>query len=110
MRYLLFLSILLAVTPTHAASQCEIEGEAIFCAYDSCMWRYETDDSLNPGVMACADSAQLLIKKEGDCIAKRILKERICQISQKTEGRHRSVQHCMRDPEMVGSTVRDGGI
>ncbi|MEZ0231303.1 MAG: hypothetical protein ACAH12_00565 [Methylophilaceae bacterium] len=93
-----------------AATVCEIKGEAIFWAYDACLWRYETDDSLHPEVMACADRAQHLIKTKGTCRAKRIFKERICLLIQQTEDNYSTLQTCMDDASVVGPTVKDGGL
>lgn len=82
----------------------------MFWGYDACMYRYETDDSLHPGVMACADHAQRLIRTNGSCIAKRVFKERICLLIQQMEGRRESLSACMQDPGVIGSTVRNGGL
>jgi hypothetical protein len=74
------------------------------------MGRYETDDSLHPGVMACADRGQRLIRIKGECTAKRIFKERMCLLLQQTDDRRSSIKACMQDPSVVGSTVQNGGL
>lgn len=107
MRASLALATLLLTASGHAATPCEIAGSAIHWAYDACMARYETDDGLHPGVAACAERAQLLIARRGECKAKRIFKDRICAL---TEAGRASRQACMRDPSVVGSTVRNDGI
>ena len=96
--------------PAAAANRCEIPGEAVHWAYDSCMGRFETDDGLHPGVSACANRSQRLIAAVGSCRAKRIFKGRMCEAMQRTESRRTSYRACMRDRRVVGSTVANGGL
>jgi hypothetical protein len=110
MKFAFALAVLIITSAAQAAPQCEIKGPAALWAYDACMGRYETDDSLHPGVMACADRAQRLIKAKGECKAKHIFKERMCLMLQKTIDRRRSQRACMDDPTVVGSTVKNGGL
>ena len=110
MKIALALAVLVISNAAQAATPCEIKGPATLWAYDSCMSRYETDDSLHPGVMACADRGQRLIQAKGECKAKRIFKERICRLLQQTGDRRSSLQSCMQDPSVVGSTVQNGGL
>jgi len=110
MRVTLILFALISVAPVWAATPCEIKGAAVHWAYDACMSRYETDDALHPGVMACGDRAQFLISSYGECKAKRVFKDRICVLAERTGSGQGSRQACMRDPGVVGATVRNGGI
>ena len=110
MRLVLVIAIAAVSSPVQAGSPCEIKGLAIHWAYDSCMSRYETDDGLHPGVIACADRAQRLIRVKGECTAKRIFKDRICALLQRNESPSESRQACMRDPGVVGMTVRNNGL
>jgi hypothetical protein len=52
MKLALALVALVITSAARAATPCEIKGPAVQWAYDACMSRYETDDSLHPGVMA----------------------------------------------------------
>ncbi len=40
------------------AEERSISGRAILWAYDSRFWKYETDDSIHPGVIECVDASQ----------------------------------------------------
>ena len=51
MRPAIVLALLLALPDANAGSRCEISGDARLWAYDACLWRYETDDTLHPGVI-----------------------------------------------------------
>jgi hypothetical protein len=93
-----------------APKLCEIAGEAIHWPYDSCMFLHETDDALHPGVVACADKAQKIMRAHGTCTAKRIFKDRICAARAGIEQPERSRNECMLDPEVKGPTVRNGGL
>ena len=77
MRVAIFSVLLLALPDAYAGTRCEISGDARLWAYDACLWRYETDDTLHPVVISCADKNQALIAKAGSCQAKRIFKGRI---------------------------------
>jgi len=110
MKVLLALIVLAVSLPVGAASPCEIQGKAEYWAYDACMGQFETDDELNPSVMACSDQNMALIRSKGSCLAKRIFKGRMCALLQETsDGRH-SFKACMTDPSVVGSTVQNGGL
>lgn len=93
-----------------AAAGCEIRGDAAHWAYDACFWQFETDDELHPGVVACAERNLALVRSDGDCPAKRVFKRRICGFVQRTEERLASFEACMADPDVAGSTVRNGGL
>ena len=110
MNTLLALAALLTAAPASAATRCEIPGNAVHWAYDTCMGHFETDDTLHPGVMKCADRGQALIKRVGSCPAKRVFKGRMCTELQRTESRRASYSACMADPRVVGSTVVNGGL
>ena len=110
MKIALAVAVLATSSAGQAAPPCEIKGPAMHWAYDACMGRYETDDSLHPGVMACADRAQRLIRAKGGCKAKRIFKEQMCLLLQLPADRRSSQQACMQDPGVVGSTVKNGGL
>lgn len=104
------LTLLLALPAVHAGSRCEISGDARLWAYDACMWRYETDDALHPGVTKCADKNQELIAKIGSCQAKRVFKDRICRLVRHGQLKEPDSATCMAVDKPLGSSVRDGGI
>ena len=51
-RLLAFLSLSVMV------EERSISGRAILWAYDSRFWKYETDDSIHPGVIECVEASQ----------------------------------------------------
>jgi len=104
---IVFLSLAL---PAQAASRCEIDGQALHWAYDACMARYETDDEMHPGVVACANQAQRTIHRRGECVSKRIFKDRICTMLRSGGNISATQQACMNDRKIMGSTVKHGGI
>jgi hypothetical protein len=110
MRPAIALALLLALPDAHAVSRCEISGDARLWAYDACLWRYETDDTLHPGVISCADKNQALIAKVGSCQAKRIFKDRICTLARQWQLNEPDPTTCMTVDRPLGPLVRDGGI
>jgi hypothetical protein len=74
------------------------------------MWRFETDDSLHPGVVKCTDKNQALIAKMGSCQAKRIFKDRICTLARRWKLDDPDPTTCMSVDKPLGPSVRDGGI
>lgn len=89
------------------AEECNIEGDANLWAYDMCFSVHETDDSIHPGVIECVDEAQYKIREIGECSAKSLFKERMCQVGTYHDS---STEACIDDRTMVGPSVRDGGI
>lgn len=110
MRHAILLMLLLATTSAAAATRCEISGEARLWAYDACLWRYETDDALHPGVVACVQKNQSLIARVGACKAKRIFKDRICGLARQWRLDDPKPETCMSVDKPLGAAVRNGGI
>jgi hypothetical protein len=110
MRSLILLVLMLAISDTQAESSCEISGNARLWAYDASLWRYETDDTLHPSVMDCADENLALIDEMGDCQAKHIFKERICTLARQWNLKDPDPATCMSVDKPLGPSVRDGGI
>ena len=110
MRPAIVLTLFLALPFAHAGSHCEISGDARLWAYDACLWRYETDDTLHPGVISCADKNQALIAKVGSCQAKRIFKDRICTLARQWQLKEPDPTTCMNVDRPLGASVRNGGI
>ena len=104
------LALLLALPGAHAGPPCEISGDASHWAYDACLWRYETDDILHPGVISCVDKNQALIAKVGSCQAKRIFRNRICTLARQWQLDEPDPDTCMTVDRPLGPSVRDGGI
>jgi hypothetical protein len=92
------------------AEDCEITGQAILWAYDSCFWEYETDDSIHPGVIECVEKAQAGIERIGECESKRIFKTKICDMARKWDNKAPGPETCMKTDIPLGPAVRDGGI
>lgn len=110
MRPEIILTLLLVLPVAHARPSCEISGDAHLWAYDACLWRYETDDTLHPGVISCIDKSQALITKVGSCQAKRIFKDRICILARQWQLEDPDPTTCMTVDRPLGASVRDGGI
>ena len=102
--------IALLIASTCYSEECEIRGKAILWAYDSCLWEFETDDTLHPRVIECVEKSEKVIKSIGECEAKRKFKRKICDlaIEYKTEGVNKET--CMSEDKALGSSVREGGI
>ena len=92
------------------AKDCGITGRAIFWAYDTCFWEYETDDSIHPGVIECVEKAQMDIESMGECDSKRLFKNRICDIAKEMGLNIPNPETCMKIDRALGPAVRDGGI
>ena len=110
MRSMILLALLLALHAVNAGSRCEISGDAHLWAYDACLWRYETDDTLHPGVIDCVEKNQALISEVGSCQAKRIFKSRICTLAREWKLKEPDPTTCMTLDRPLGASVRDGGI
>ena len=80
--------IAILTASTCYSRECEIGGKAILWAYDACLWEFETDDTLHPGVIECVEKSEIFMKSVGECEAKRTFKRKICDlaIEYKTEG------------------------
>ena len=92
------------------AKDCGITGRAIFWAYDTCFWEYETDDSIHPGVIECVEKAQAEIESIGECDSKRLFKTRICDMAKKWSFKTPNPETCMKIDKPLGPATRDGGI
>ena len=110
MRIMIILALLPALHAADARARCEISGDAHLWAYDACLWRYETDDTLHPGVIDCVDRNQALIAEAGSCQAKHIFKSRICTLARQWKLKEPDPATCMALDRPLGASVRDGGI
>lgn len=110
MRTLLLFTAVLAALPAYANSACEISGDARLWAYDECLWRHETDDTLHPGVIKCVKKNQALVSRVGPCKAKRIFKDRICTLARKWKLNEPDPDTCMSIDKPLGASVLNGGI
>lgn len=110
MYHAIALILLLTISAAHAGSRCEISGDARLWAYDACLWRFETDDALHPGVTKCADRNQTLIARVGSCQAKRVFKDRICTLARQWRLEDPDPSTCMAVDKPLGTSVREGGI
>jgi len=110
MRPEIVLALLLVLPYAHAGSSCEISGDALLWAYDACLWRSETDDTLHLVVISCVDKNRALIAKVGACQAKRIFKGRICTLARQWQLEEPDPSTCMAVDRPLGVSVRDGGI
>ena len=102
--------IAILMASTCYSEECEIDGKAILWAYDACLWEFETDDTLQPGVIECVEKSEKIMKSVGECEAKRTFKRKICDlaIEYRTEGINQET--CMSEDKALGPSVKDGGI
>ena len=100
----------LPAPPSAVGSPCEITGAVELWSHDACLWRFETDDTIHPGVLACVDKNRSVIAKHGSCSAKRIFKERICRLAAEVKTRDQTFQECMAQDVPLGPSVKAGGI
>lgn len=110
MRLAIALTLLILAPTSRAGSRCEISGDVHLWAYDECLWRYETDDNLHPGVIKCVNRNNALIARVGSCPAKRIFKDRICTLARQWQMTDPDPATCMALDKPLGASVRDGGI
>ena len=89
---------------------CPVTGSAVLWAYDLCLWRHETDDTLHPGVQACVGEAEQLVEKIGPCPAKLKFKAQICQFAVEWETGEADIASCVGEDKPMGPSVRNGGI
>jgi len=104
MKYILSIFLVFAFK----SYSCEIKGPAEFWSYDNCFWKHETDDSLNPNVIACVDYNSVMIEKLGNCNAKKRFKFEICVLNEKYN--NESLSACLATNEPLGPAVRNSGI
>ncbi len=102
--------LLLIASATGIDQGCPITGSAVLWAYDLCLWRHETDDTLHPGVHACVGEAEQLIKKIGPCPAKLKFKEQICQLAVEWKTGEADFASCVAEDRPKGPSVINGGI
>ena len=92
------------------SNECNITGKAILWAYDACLWEFETDDTLHPGVIACVKKSEKLITSVGECEAKITFKRRICDLAKEYNTEDINQETCMSEDKALGPSVRNGGI
>lgn len=106
-----FLVVLISLLSTGCKeSACDISGDAVLWAYDSCLFKHETDDTLDLAVTECVKAGQSLIKEKGECGAKRIFKTSICSQRSKINPDNPDTKTCMQNDIPLGPSVKDGGI
>lgn len=102
--------LLVLVAEPVVASPCEITGSADLWSYDSCLWRYETDDTIHPEVLKCVERNRSVIQRHGSCGAKRIFKDRICRLVVQEESGPDAMVACISEDKALGPSVKEGGI
>lgn len=102
--------IAILIASTCYSEECEIEGKAILWAYDACLWEFETDDTLHPGVIECVEKSEKHMKSVGECEAKRTFKRKICDLAKEYKIEGINQETCMSEDKALGPSVRDGGI
>ena len=106
-----FIALLLVLVAAPVfASRCEISGTAELWSYDSCLWRYETDDAIHPEVLKCVEMNRAVIERHGSCGAKRIFKDRICSLVAQEKPGQETMEKCMSEDKALGPAVKEGGI
>lgn len=102
--------IAILIASTCYSEECEIEGKAILWVYDACLWEFETDDTLHPGVIECVEKSEKYMKSVSECEAKRSFKRKICDLAKEYEIEGINPGTCMSEDKALGPSVRDGGI
>ena len=106
----LTLMFTILIASTSYSKECEVNGKAILWAYDACLWQYETDDTLHPGVIECVNISEKTIKTVGTCEAKKIFKRKICDLAIKYSEEYINQEACMNEDKALGPSVRENGI
>jgi hypothetical protein len=101
--------IALAGAPVLArpAPPCAIPDDPIHWVADWCMATLETDDE----IAASACIAQHPVARfDSACAAKTHFKRELCRVLRGPRAPADAVKACMRDPAVMGATVRHGGV
>ena len=102
--------IAILIASTCYSEECEIDGKAILWAYDACLWEFETDDTLHPGVIECVEKFEKFMKSVDECEAKRTFKRKICDLAIEYKAEGINQETCMSENKALGPSVREGGI
>jgi hypothetical protein len=89
-------------------SECLAPGPTVQWEYDNCLIGAETDDALDPGVVACAELAGPAIGQ--NCARNMELKEKRCRFLVEKQSYFGDLQSCLHDPSVAGAVVKAGGI
>jgi len=95
--------ITVLMAPTCYGEECEIQGKAILWAYDACLWGFETDDTLHPGVIECVEKSEKFMKSVSACEAKRTFKRRICDFVKEHKMDGIDQETCMFEDKALGA-------
>ncbi len=71
------------------------------------MMKVQTDDII------AADSCMnegLIAGQGGDCERKTLLKQKMCEMAVEAGSEKGSVGQCAQNPDLMGNTVRNGGV
>ena len=109
MKILIAIVSMLMVSTCYS-EECQIHGKAILWAYDACLWEFETDDTLHPGIIACVKKSEKFMKSVGECEAKRVFKRKICQLAIENKIEDIDQKKCLSEDKALGPSVREGGI
>ena len=92
------------------SNECEITGKTILWAYDACLWEFETDDTLHPGVIECVKKSENFMMTVSECEAKITFKRKICVLAKEYKAEGIDQETCMSKDKALGPSVRNGGI
>jgi len=87
-------------------SACELPGEPVQWIADYCMLKLSTDDEVTAGDCIARESRHAAGPA---CGVKRKYKRSMCELLVRRDKRV-TVPTCVKDPAIVGHTVRSGGV
>jgi len=85
---------------------CPIPGNLLHWRADYCMARIETDDIIAAGPCLQRESQ---VRFDSACNGKLHYKQAMCELSTGRGAYAGSVDECIKDPQFIGPTVRNGG-
>jgi hypothetical protein len=102
-------ALALAGVPAFAqpAAECPIPGDALHWVVDYCMATLQTDDEIPASDCIAAHPLGAFASA---CAAKLHFKRELCRLLQSPEAPPATIERCVADPAVIGSTVRNGGV
>jgi hypothetical protein len=104
------LAALLALAGARAFAQpapCAVPGEPVQWVADWCMATLQTDDEI--AASDCIARHPVSAFASG-CAAKRHFKRELCRVLRGPQAGADALRACVADPQVMGRTVREGGV
>jgi len=94
----------LAVSCSARAGECPVPGPRIQWQADYCMFKVGSDDIIAADPCMRSDDKR---RYRNDCEAKKYYKRQICRIAKDAD---QTEEQCVKDPSVMGPTVRNNGV